>query len=354
MVKKFFAYIEKEKNIKRINVFEALNLRKNGQLPNKKEEAILFDVFDSKNREPVYPVSSSVNGKRAYFSYYSDSKRKGLAVEGAEMTTVHRLYQDVFTEIDSFRIRNKGRTITLNIKKKPTVEFMYRVSDKKYYLIDIMLILESTKPASYFYKWNGMLALEIYVTHQTEYDKVLSLQNNNISLFEAKVPSDIKEDVPEEFMSLEEYESAKEKLIQKYSKTNFELWGRLLTDVYPTMNTERWRRYKKMVKYEAEIEKIEKDMKRLNEAVKQLEERYRNGVIEIKKLNKRKETIISNTEEFEELKKYNEELNGKMAFMKSNYDSMEEEYKRSLEAKEKEIEEMKSKSLLSKFKKFLS
>lgn len=99
--------------------------------------------------------------------------------------------------------------ITLNLKGKPIVEFMYRVSDKKYYFIDIMLMLESTKPASYVYKWNGMLALEIYVTHQTEYGKVLSLQNNNISLFEAEVPPGIKADIPEEFMSSEEYERQK-------------------------------------------------------------------------------------------------------------------------------------------------
>lgn len=64
MVQKFLLILKK---IKRINVFDALNLRKNGQLPKKKEEAILFDIFDSKNREAVYPVAASVNGIQLLF-----------------------------------------------------------------------------------------------------------------------------------------------------------------------------------------------------------------------------------------------------------------------------------------------
>ena len=74
-------------------------------------------------------------------------------------------------------------------------------AEPDYFIVKIYLELLETKPYSYFYKWNGRLALEFLATSEPIPLKRVLLAKRGIPLYEARaiIPEWIQKTLPEEF-----------------------------------------------------------------------------------------------------------------------------------------------------------
>ena len=59
------------------------------------------------------------------------------------------------------------------------------------YRVDLYFSVERTEPKEYLYKWGGVLAIEVEVTHKTETQKTNHLLEMEIPVFEIKLSKKI-------------------------------------------------------------------------------------------------------------------------------------------------------------------
>jgi hypothetical protein len=217
MVKKFIAYYKSGSEMKPINVYKALSL-KNSRISNK-DDVIEFWDTDSEDAEKVHPNRTGIDGKAAHFSYYSGSKHVGIV---SEMTMSHKIYQTVYSEANKILLDAFGNQVMVFIKEAH-MEYFLKTAYNVYH-IDILLELEKTDPASYYYKWNGKLALEVNVTHGNEKSKTNDLTVNRVQIFQVKIYDNQR--VPEN-ISEEQFEYYKRIMKEKVEKYNYRVIGKI-------------------------------------------------------------------------------------------------------------------------------
>lgn len=307
MAKKIIAYLKTDNGFKVLNVYQAIKL-KNSSIKNRDKEISFYDTPDEVNGEKMNPVKTSKNGRMAHFSYYPGATHVGI---GSDMSMTHRLYIIALSQVKEFELYQFGERIKVYVKSaKP--EF-YFCTDNNRYFLDVMIELKKTEPYSYYYKWNGRLALEILVKHKVDKFKVNDLEVEGLQIFEVKVYKENR--IPDEFENQQQYDYYKSLLLNRVAKGK--IVGKFVNDVYPQIGTEMERRYQQLTKFEAEIEEL-KDEIEIN--TKKIDEQNRIFQVkkeEIKKLEKQKhnlETQISLLKndknkierEFEETQKFQE------------------------------------------------
>lgn len=266
MVQKFYAYYQG----KRINAFEALNLKKKRLISTEKRKA---ELFDSKlpNADPVLPKKAKNGIGLPHFSYYPNQSCIGnVGGTGSEVTLAHVLFQDVFLKLPYFTIKDQN-TIIKVFPEEVTVDRIMKTNNHNY-ILEIVYRLEKTEPYSYYYKWNGMLAVEIVVTTRTEKQKVDDLAKQGIQICEIRVPKDAElklRKYDKTILSEEVYNNIYnqyfEKYFQLYQNPRFFAFSILLGKV---KTLPKWlERYEKMSKWEEQEAEM---LKRIELAKRQL------------------------------------------------------------------------------------
>lgn len=308
MVKKFFAYYKYGSEIKPINVYRALSV-KNSRINNRDETIEFWDTPDLRNAEKVYPKRSSIDGKAAHFSYYGGSTRKGIS---SEMTMTHKIYEIVYSEMNKILLDAFGEQVLVFIKHA-SLEYFFRTAYNSY-LIDVMLEIERTEPSSYYYKWNGKLALEIYVAHKVEKSKINDFSENRIQLFQIKIYDNQR--VPEDIESEEQFNYYKQLIKKRIEKSNYKVIGSYLNNVFPEVGSTMEERYRILADFEREKQRLQELILNNEKMIKEQEEKIRNNEASLygrrKELEKTHNQLIENGNKLklvEKIHQQNIELN---------------------------------------------
>ncbi len=283
MVKKFFAYYKSDFGIKSVSVYKALSM-KNSRINNQDKIIEFWDTPELEDAEKVFPKRSSKDGRAAHFSYYSGSKRAGI---NSEMTMTHKLYEIIYSETDRLLLDAFGTQVMISIKNAK-MEYFYRTS-YNFYFIDIMLELEKTKPSLYYYKWNGKLALEIYVTHKVEKSKINDFTENGIQLFQIKIYDNQR--VPEDIDGEEQFEYYKRIIKTKVEKNNYKVVGSFLNNVFPESGSSMGERYTILADFEKEKRELQEQILNNKKIIKAQEEQIRNNEASLHILNEKLERM---------------------------------------------------------------
>lgn len=262
MVQKFFAYYKSGSEMKQINVYQALKLQ-NSRI-NNKDDIIEFWDTDSKDAEKVHPNRTGYDGRAAHFSFFPGSTHVGVY---NEMTMSHRVYQSAYAESPKMLLDAFGDQVMVFIKKSQK-EYYFKTSYNAYQ-IDILLDLERTEPASFFYKWNGMLALEVNVTHGNEKSKTNDLTENGVQIFQVKIYDN--QTIPEDITG-EQFENYKQSIKKKVEKFNYKVIGKYLNEVLPKTGSVMEKRYLILADFESEKKKLEEQTKSLENRIKSQQE----------------------------------------------------------------------------------
>ena len=265
MVSKFFAYYKLGSEIKRVNVYEALKL-KNSLIKNK-DAAIEFWDTDSENAERVFPIRTSRDGKAAHFSYYRGSTHAGIV---SKMTMTHKIYQIAYSESDKLLLYSFGKQVRVFIRKS-YMEYFFKTTCNEYH-IDVMLELEKTEPAFYYYKWSGKLALEINVTHRNEKSKTNDLTENGIQIFQVNIYDNQR--IPENIDEVQ-FEDYKQSIKRKLKSPHYKVVGSCLNNVFPKASSDMEKSYIILADFENEKKSLESRIKYQQDEITYKESRIR-------------------------------------------------------------------------------
>ncbi|MBO1103581.1 hypothetical protein [Enterococcus hirae] len=292
MVQKFLAYYQG----KIINAFEALKLKRKRLISTRKSEA---ELFDSKSPDafPVLPKKPKNGIGLPYFSYYPNfSPDMNIMGSGSGITLAHVIFQDVFLKLPYFTIKDQEVEVTV-FPREVTVDKIF-ITNGHRYILDVAYRLEKTYPFSYFYKWNGVLVIEVIVTTITDKQKVDDLAEEGIQICEVPVPADAELELREHERNIfsEEkfnhiYKEYYNKYLSLYQKSNFFVFSNLLGEV---KTLPKWlERYEKMVSWEEQ----EKEMLERIESAKEQLSKLDQDILQRKTILKNLQNEIVNTEE---------------------------------------------------------
>lgn len=247
MVKKQFAYLKTSAGFQLVTVYQAIKM-KNQQIKNRDAKLLFYDTPNENIGELLFPKRTSNNGKSAHFSYYPSSKRSGIA---SKTSMTHKIYELAIANVHKLKLFIFGEEIVLYIERAYP-EYFIKTNYNSYY-IDVYLILQGTEPRSYYYKWGGKIALEIYVSHKVDKSKANDLETMKIQLCEIKIYSDqyIPEDIGDEnefsyYTTLVENKVINEKNV-----------GKLINSVGPPKGSIWEKRYLQLDNYEREIKELQ-------------------------------------------------------------------------------------------------
>lgn len=362
MSAKFIAYY----NGKKINAYEGLRLKTERLISTSPvSNAVLFDSLDEDDRYPVSPHKGKLSKKtkkrgRPYFVYYPNNAPGNIVnnKEGINKTLAHDLFQNIFSTLSEFdmHLRYMSKDSKIEIKVKSSgIDRRIKVTNTKTYVVDILLNLEETYPYSYYYKWNGQLALEISVSSIETFEKVSELSKYGLQVCELRVPKSIIMECKEATKGILHIDSevGEEQTVNSSDETPVEEYNKLYSKYYELFKTRKfkafaielgsietkdgWReRYENMSKYEEQVEKM-------NDLIK-----YRQA--ELDKLNNEisnkqdKLTVIK--KEYNKIENYVETKN--LTINKLNTDIMNEKKQNATLHEELEIANKSLKELQSK------
>lgn len=278
---KFFACWEQADGICTvINAFEALRLKRDATIiTDCKEKSVLFDIDTGLN---VHPVKGRKRFGKPFFSYYpsEESPLKDRS-SSFKLSTELIIFLQAFEQIHSFKIQelknvgDKDQFVAVFVAdyfKLHKIEV-----EEGYVIVKFFFHLKETKPYSYFYKFNGVLALELTVTSSPRPIKSVGLGELGIPLFtaEARIPEWTQYKYGTEFASEEQLKAIVEDIIRTYKKTEYKLFGTFSNEAVtlPEFQEE----YKTMSDFErqcnemrAEIDQLRMECESENTKLKQL------------------------------------------------------------------------------------
>lgn len=263
---KRYAYFVREN--RQISIYEALRLKDDGKVRNSSVDPDFFDTNQLHFRAGVTPQKKSVDGRSAHFKYFPKQHVKNIFAP-KEMTNAHLLYQYMFEKLSVFTIEDRKIPIKVFHNNSIMEYFVKAIDQDGYILIDVMLNVQKTEPSFYKYLWNSQLAIEIKVTHSVDPIKKKILKDNNICTYEASVPKDFKNEIPEDIDILESDSLMKpyiDKLTRSYQNPKFILFGKFISNSVPDIKHKG--AYKMLKQFEEDKKKLEEDKNELIEEIK--------------------------------------------------------------------------------------
>lgn len=183
---------------------KALKLKRDRLVDTAYENAEFFDSLDINDRYPVRPFHGRLkkDGTRGepYYAYYPKDSEKRNEIEdtreSSEETFAHAVFKQIFSELNKLvfnSYNNSNFNVTAYVKDVKVNQSIYDEKNKRHQ-IDLLYKLSGTEPYSYFYKWNGQVALKINVSTNVSKLKKEVLLEQGIQILEANIkPEIIKE-----------------------------------------------------------------------------------------------------------------------------------------------------------------
>lgn len=152
----------------------------------------LLDFYYKINGEeyPVYP-RFSLSTQRAYFVFYN--RPDGINTDGGGETLTHYVAKNALLNLSKLHLVNDKKEIDLCIrvnKEKSCNEKRFDFEDTFY--ADVYYELD--KHQEYYYKWYGVLVLEVEITHKDDKNKCSLFEKNNVPIFEVKISKKMIDD----------------------------------------------------------------------------------------------------------------------------------------------------------------
>lgn len=312
-VKKFYAVAKTKDGQKRVvNAFEALKLADDDpwHYPTDKTNGVFYDLETELKVTPSNGRTNLKTRKRgqAFFRYFTGESSPLWDKPGSFAYTPELIaFLSAFEVIQKFQIQEGETTIMIfpeRIAKLQRVPF----PDGGYSILKFYMKLEETYPYSAYYRFNGILAIEFYVSGKPSRLKRAELARKGIPLFEAKAffPRWIQESLPEEFENPEELAAIAKEIRTTYQDRDYKLYGRFQKEHMITPDNER--KYQTLKTYEDQC-------KELQEEIKLLKSSYDEKIEKVKQLSediKQAETLLRKYHEEEEYYKKLEKDNQKL------------------------------------------
>lgn len=150
----------------RVSIFKALEIKRN-HINNVHSPYTFYDTKNIVNQRELRPVREGKGHRRAHFKYI-DGMVGNVNGNGQESIS-HQVAKDVISSMDEINLQIFDENVRI-IVDKATVEYYKRLGENEYY-IDVWIEFSRCSPASYYYKWNGRIAIEIFVTHAMDDSK---------------------------------------------------------------------------------------------------------------------------------------------------------------------------------------
>ena len=254
-VSKFYAVAKTKNGQKRVvNAFEALKLADDDpwHYPTDKTNGVFYDLETELKVSPSKGRTNLKTRKRgqAFFRYFTGESSPLKDNPGSFAYTPELIaFLSAFEVIQKFQIQEGDTTIMIfpeQIAKLQRVPFQ----DGGYSILKFYMKLEETYPYSAYYRFNGILAIEFYVSGKPSRLKRAELARKGIPLFEAKAffPKWIQESLPEEFENPEELATIAKEIRTTYQDRDYKLYGRFQKEHMITPDNER--KYQTLKTYE--------------------------------------------------------------------------------------------------------
>lgn len=230
-VSKFYAVAKTKDGQKRVvNAFEALKLADDNpwNYPTDKINGVFYDLETELKVSPSNGRTNLKTRKRgqAFFRYFTGESSPLRDKPGSFAYTPELIaFLSAFEVIQKFQIQEGETTIMIfpeQIAKLQRVSF----PDGGYSILKFYMKLEETYPYSAYYRFNGILAIEFYVSGKPSRLKRAELARKGIPLFEAKAffPKWIQESLPEEFENPEELATIAKEIRTTYQDRDYKLY----------------------------------------------------------------------------------------------------------------------------------
>ena len=300
-VSKFYAVAKTKDGQKRVvNAFEALKLADDNpwNYPTDKINGVFYDLETELKVSPSNGRTNLKTRKRgqAFFRYFTGESSPLRDKPGSFSYTPELIaFLSAFEVIQKFQIQEGETTIMIfpeRIAKLQRVPF----PDGGYSILKFYMKLEETYPYSAYYRFNGILAIEFYVSGKPSRLKRAELARKGIPLFEAKAffPKWIQESLPEEFENPEELATIAKEIRTTYQDRDYKLYGRFQKEYMITPDNER--KYQTLKTYEDQCQELKDEIKLLKssydekfEKVKQLSEDIKQAETLLRKYHEEEE-----------------------------------------------------------------
>ena len=267
-VSKFYAVAKTKDGQKRVvNAFEALKLADDNpwNYPTDKINGVFYDLETELKVSPSNGRTNLKTRKRgqAFFRYFTGESSPLRDKPGSFTYTPELIaFLSAFEVIQKFQIQEGETTIMIfpeQIAKLQRVSF----PDGGYSILKFYMKLEETYPYSAYYRFNGILAIEFYVSGKPSRLKRAELARKGIPLFEAKAffPKWIQESLPEEFENPEELATIAKEIRTTYQDRDYKLYGHFQKEHMITPDNER--KYQTLKTYEEQCQKLLTEIERL-------------------------------------------------------------------------------------------
>lgn len=293
---------------KTISAFEAFLLREENHREYKNLTFYYKIISEEYKVFPKYNNSTQT----AYFAFYShNTNLASNEAEGESLT--HYVVKRALANLSTIHLKNDYRDIDLLIKTtKSEYEKTFGFTDT--FRADVYYEFDKNQPSKksreYFYKWNGKLVIEVYVTHKTNFNKCNTFEKNGIPIFEVNITEGIRNKIESNKSNASINSDIINKLISEtqniFSK---QIFGNLISN--PSSKG-----YIEMCQYHQEIKylksKKENEQNELNKLIAEIDSKKDELKLIDSKINyyeENKQLSIRNLELEKENKKLQDQLN---------------------------------------------
>jgi hypothetical protein len=204
---KRFAYIKKGDKYTKTNVWKMRKLKQEDEKVFK--EIIFYSThYKIENRRRMSFVNRKPN---AYFKYLSNKDN----IVSTDESLTHEICKELISDMKILKFKTPKKVFTIYAHESE-IEYEIKCKNSKFY-IDIFVNFQKSDPASLVTKWNGALAIEVFVSHKTEEKKIDKLYENGYAVVEVDIPNWLKIDESKE-VSEEYYELMKSKILKYFSE----------------------------------------------------------------------------------------------------------------------------------------
>ncbi|CAH8188627.1 conserved hypothetical protein [Vibrio aestuarianus] len=178
---------------------------------------------DPRERKPVHP------NKNGFFRYYPKNSAKEVQGDSDGESLSHQLAIEALTSLSTipFKIGNRDLSLKFEYFDKDYQSTRLQFGSDKYFYPDAIGYLSKDSPM--YDEWGGKVALEIFVTHSCEPDKVKAFESHNIPILEVKIADSIRfrKELNKQAFTPEDLEDYFEKLRAIFSQ---QVFAKILSD----------------------------------------------------------------------------------------------------------------------------
>ncbi|MFZ7333553.1 hypothetical protein [Streptococcus pluranimalium] len=347
-VSKFYAIAKTKDGQKRVvNAFEALKLADDNpwNYPTDKVNGVFYDLETELKVSPSHGRTNPKTRKRgqAFFRYFTGESSPLKSQSGSFAYTPELIaFLSAFEEIKKFQIQEDNNTTIMVFPERIAKLQKVLFPDGGYSILKFYMKLEKTYPYSAYYRFNGILAIEFYVSGKPSRLKRAELARKGIPLFEAKAffPKWIQDSLPDEFETPKELAKIAKEIRVTYQERDYKLLGRFNKAHLITPDNER--KYQTLKSYEDQCQELQGKINQLEESFSQKNEKVNQLREEIKQAEVRLRHYCEKEEYYKKLEKTNELLKEEKRQLQFERQRLTEQSQRYIEERNVAQEETKS------------